>query len=141
MCGELEDNSQIGTELLEQVRAMSQQAGIEAESQTRPTGPRDLEDAERRGTYMSELFDAGLRRILADLEHTREGEVVDAVACQAIAFARLAGFMAAQLPPEADLYRAVIEAMTDGHAEIAQSARRFHSQGHRHHHHHHHHHH
>lgn len=139
MCGELEDNSQLGVELLDQVRAMSHLAGVDPESAAALKGPSDLEKPARRAEYMGELFEAGLRRILADLAHTKEGEVVDAVACQAIAFARLAGFMAAQLPPEADLYRAVIEAMSEGHAEIAQSARRHHAHGHGHHHHHHHH--
>lgn len=138
MCGELDDNTQLGVELLSQVRAMSEQAGIDPAQAPSPHGPRDLEQSSRRADYMGELFEAGLRRILSDLDHTQEGEVVDAVACQAIAFARLAGFMAAQLPPEADLFRTVIEAMTDGHGEIAQSARSYHAHGHGHHHHHHH---
>ncbi len=141
MCGELEDNSQLGLELLEQVRAMAGRAGVDAQAPASPQGPVGLENAARRGAYMGELFEAGLRRILTDLAHASKDEMVDAVACQAIAFARLAGFMAGQLPPEADLYRAVIEAMSDGHAESAGPARQFHASGHGHDHHHPHHHH
>ena len=42
-----------------------------------------------------------------------------ALAGQAIVFARLAGFLAAQFPPDADLFRMVTGAIVDGHSEPA----------------------
>ena len=56
-------------------------------------------------------------RSLEDIERATDDESVDALAAQAIALARLAGFLAGQLPPEADLFRALIEAVSAGHAE------------------------
>ena len=86
---------------------------------------------------MEALFSAGLARALADVQAAAEGQRVDAIAAQAIAFARLAGFIAGQLPPEADLFRATIEALSDGHAEPrrvaeAERARHVHEHGHGH---------
>lgn len=136
MCGEVEDNSQIGAELHAQVHALARGIGLVQQASAELNGPSNLESVDGRATYSSELFDAGLRRVLADLAHADENEMVDAIACQAIAFARLAGFVAAQLPPEADLYRTVIDALTSGHAETTQIAREHHAQDHHHYHHH-----
>ena len=44
---------------------------------------------------------------------------MDAVAGQAIVFARLAGFLTAQFPPESDLFRTITGAVFDGHSEPA----------------------
>ena len=71
---------------------------------------------------MEQIFRDGLGRALADVAAAAEDETVDALASQAIALARLAGFIAGQLPPEADLYRAVIEAVSAGHSEPRELA-------------------
>ena len=80
-------------------------------------------------------------RALSQVAAAEEDEAVDALASQAIALARLAGFLAGQLPPEADLYRAVIEAVSAGHnepREIAEAHHRAHDHHHHDHDHHHH---
>ena len=41
----------------------------------------------------------------------------DALAGAAIVFGRLAGFLSAQLPPDADVFRMVTGAVVDGYAE------------------------
>jgi hypothetical protein len=87
---------------------------------------------------MDTLFAAGLVRAASDANAATEGQRVDAIAAQAIAFARLAGFLAGNLPPEADLFRATIEAVTDGHAMPRRTAEKLrHNHGHHHGHHHH----
>jgi|AACY02.2.fsa_nt_gi ABC-type Zn2+ transport system, periplasmic component/surface adhesin len=141
MCGELDDNAEIDGELLSRLLLLGKRAGAEpAES----AGTPDLEPASGRAAYMDALFKAGLARAMGDAL-SAEGQRVDAVASQAIAFARLAGFLAGQLPPESDLYRATVEALTDGYAEpkrlaAAERARHAHEHGHSHDHggHHHH---
>ncbi|WP_212524379.1 hypothetical protein [Actibacterium sp. MT2.3-13A] len=139
MCGEIDDNVQVGLDLQEQFRAMGRMLGLAAGGgDGQAGGPRNLAAAEGRAAYMEELFRAGMRRALSDANAAEHDEAVDAIACQAIAFARLAGFIAGQLPPEADLFRPVIEAVTAGHAETARIARRY-QQEHDHHHDHHHH--
>lgn len=99
--------------------------------------PENLDEAAGRGAYMDTLFADGLARVLADVDAAAEDEKIDAIACQAIALARLAGFVAGQLPPDADLFRAVIEAMTDGHAEPRRIADQIRAEQDDHHHHHH----
>ena len=68
---------------------------------------------------------------------------------QAVVFARLAGFLAGQLPPGDEMMRATLEALLDGHAEPARTLQRprdrdhghshdyDHDHEHGHHHHHH----
>jgi hypothetical protein len=142
MCGELDDNVQIGQDLLEKLKVMSGMLGLTPEGGV--AGPKGLEAAEGRATYMESLFNAGLTRALADSNAAEPEEIVDAIASQAIAFGRLAGFMAGQLPPEADLFRTTMEAMMEGHAETARLVRQYrqnqdHAHGHSHDHDHHHH--
>lgn len=134
MCGELDDGAAIDEELLARFQLLAKRAGAAAGAP--PAGLPDLESHEGRGLYMDGLFKAGLTRALADAE-AAEGQRVDAVASQAIAFARLAGFLAGQLPPEADLLRATIEALTDGYGSprrlaAAERARHDHEHGHSH---------
>ena len=69
---------------------------------------------------MDRLFKEALGRAIGDVNGADDSEKVDALASQAIAFARLAGFIAGQLPPDADLFRPVIEALTAGHGEPSQ---------------------
>lgn len=142
MCGELDDNAALDEELMARFEVLAKRAGGVAAGEPAPLP--DLETAEGRSRYMDDLFKAGLARALTDARGA-EGQRVDAVALQAIAFARLAGFLAGQLPPEADLFRATIEALTDGNAmprrlADAERERHAHEHGHSHDDHHHHHH-
>ena len=134
MCGELDENAQIGHDLLERLRVMTRMLGLAEPGTTGSSGaPQGLAAAEGRATYMEALFNAGLTRALADTAAADPEEAVDAIASQAIAFARLAGFLAGQLPPEADLFRTTMEAMMAGHAETAHLARKYrHQQDHAH---------
>ena len=118
MCGEIDEQVVIGQELLDRARAMAKGMNLSepGEAGDRPAG---LAEAEGRAAYMERVFRSGLARALEDIARAEEDETIDALAAQAIALARLAGFLAGQLPPEADLFRAVIEAMTAGHAEPA----------------------
>lgn len=144
MCGELDDNVQIGQDLLDRLKVMSGMLGLK-EQGAAEQGPTGLETADGRAAYMETLFNAGLTRALADTNAAEPEEIVDAIASQAIAFGRLAGFLAGQLPPEADLFRTTMEAMMAGHAETAHLARKYrhqqdHAHGHSHDHDHDHHH-
>lgn len=132
MCGELDDNVQIGQDLLDRLKVMSGMLGLK-EQGAAGQGPTGLETADGRAAYMETLFNAGLTRALADTNAAEPEEIVDAIASQAIAFGRLAGFLAGQLPPEADLFRTTMEAMMAGHAETAHLARKYrHQQDHAH---------
>lgn len=124
MCGEIDENLQVNQELLERFNVMAQMLGAKAleAGQGSPTG---LAEADGRAAYMDQLFNLGLVRALTDANAAEEGEAVDAIASQAIAFARLAGFIAGQLPPDADLFRSVVEAVTAGHAETGRLVRQY----------------
>lgn len=116
MCGEIDEQVVVGQDLLEQIRVMAKMLGLQPDH-AHGTGPRDLDTQNGRAAYMEQVFRDGLRRALTDIAAAEEDQTVDALASQAIALARLAGFIAGQLPPEADLFRALIEAVSAGHAE------------------------
>ncbi|SLN64399.1 hypothetical protein ROJ8625_03270 [Roseivivax jejudonensis] len=147
MCGEIDEQVQVGQDLLEQMRVIARREGLSPEAEAR-AAPRGLAEADGRAAYMESVFREGLSRALADIAAAEEDETVDALAAQSIALARLAGFLAGQLPPEADLFRAIIEAVSAGHAEPQRMAAEHraehdhhHGHGHDHddpHHHHHH---
>ncbi len=122
MCGEIDEQAIVGQDLLEQAKVMAGMLGVKAGAVANEHGPAGLADAAGRAAYMDDVFNTGLASALADMNSAAEDEVVDVVASRAIALARLAGFMAGQLPPEADLFRAVIEAVTAGHAEPGRLA-------------------
>lgn len=124
MCGEIDENILINQELLERFTVMSGMLGVKG---TEPGGVSlpSLASSAGRSAYMQQIFGLGLTRALADATAAAEGEAVDAMASQAIAFARLAGFLAGQLPPDADLFRAVIDAVSSGHAETGALSRRY----------------
>ncbi len=133
MCGDLDDNAQIGQQLLEQLKVMTRMLGIATDRAPDPAGPAGLATVDGRAAYMETLFSAGLTRALNDSALAEPEVVVDAIASQAIAFARLAGFLAGQLPPEADLFRTTLEALMAGHAEPTRLARAYqHEQDHLH---------
>jgi hypothetical protein len=119
MCGEIDDKAVAAQELIERFQAMARQLGLD-ETALASTPP-DLAREEDRASYMERVFRLGLAQALAEVaaaeDEDEDEAAVDALALRAIALARLAGFLAGQLPPEADLFRALIEAMTSGHAE------------------------
>jgi len=137
MCGDLDEDVQINGEIHTRLTLIARRAGATPalESSAAPEG---LETAQGRSAYMERLFTTGLARVLADVDAAAEDEKIDAIACQAIALARLAGFVAGQLPPDADLFRAVIEAVSDGHGEPRRIADQLRAEQDDHHHHHHH---
>ena len=143
MCGEIDEQVLIGHEMLDRARAMARRMNIpEADAGAgEGEGPEGLAEAEGRAAYMERIFRTGLAHALDDIARAEEDETIDALAAQAIALARLSGFLAGQLPPEADLYRAVIEAMSAGHAEPREMAEAMEAHHHHHHHDHDHHHH
>ncbi len=134
MCGDLDEDTVINTEILERFLATAKKVGVTAGAGAERPG--NLAAATGRAGYMDRIFRHGLERAVADVQSASEDEKVDAVASLAIAFARLAGFIAGNLPPEADLYRAVIEAVTSGHGEPGQIATKIRAENSGHHHHH-----
>ena len=121
MCGEIDDQVLVGQEMLDRFRVMAKSMDL-LEAGKDSEGPVNLAQADGRGAYMERIFGAGLARSLDDIARAQEDETIDALAAQAIALARLAGFLAGQLPPEADLFRALIEAVSAGHAEPQERA-------------------
>jgi hypothetical protein len=134
MCGDLEDDSRLDDELFARFVALARRYGA-APPERRQPRPADLAGEEARHAYMSRLFSEMLTRAVGDAAACQEGRRADAIADQAIVLARLAGFLAGQLPPETDLFRAMVEAMTDGYGEPAR--RLAEARDHHHHHHHH----
>lgn len=137
MCGEIDDQTEIGQDLKEHMRVLARVMEL---GSTEGKSPRGLASEDGRAAYMNSIFRDGLARAMADVASAEEAEAVDAIASQAIALARLAGFLAGQLPPEADLFRAVIEATAAGHSEPRAMAEERRAQHHGHHHDHDHHH-
>ena len=133
MCGELDDDVQVDNDIFQRFLLIARNHGAVPQSNAN-TLP-DLEEAAGRSAYMDTLFAAGLVRAVSDAAAASEGQRIDAIAAQAIAFARLAGFLAGQLPPESDLFRTAIEALTDGHAMPGRTADKlFYDRNHGHHH-------
>jgi len=135
MCGDLDEDTIINTEIQERFLAMAAKKGVASDAPA--DSPGELSGAKGRAIYMDRIFRQGLERAVADVQGAAEDEKVDAIASLAIAFARLAGFIAGNLPPDADLYKSVIEAVTAGHGEPAGIAAEILAQRSGHHHHHH----
>jgi len=134
MCGEIDEQVVIGQEMLDRMRATTRKLDLPEGGPASAT-PQGLSDPEGRAGYMEATFREGLTRALADIAAAEEDETVDALALRAIALARLAGYLAGQLPPEADLFRALIEAVSAGHAEAREATHALlHAQDHHHHH-------
>lgn len=118
MCGDLNEQEQIDDELFERFIELTQRFGVLPEPNANG-GPSQLDSEDTRKKYMEDLFRDGLTRCLNDAASLPNGERMDAVAGQAIVFARLAGFLTAQFPPESDLFRTITGAVFDGHSEPA----------------------
>lgn len=135
MCGELDEGVQINAEIRDRLTIISRKVGVEFTGE--PVDPGPMEEDADRAAYMDRLFAKVLTDTLAEVEGAAETEKIDVIASRAIVLARLAGFLAGQLPPDADLFRTVIEAVTEGHAEPRRIADKLRAQMHDHHHHHH----
>jgi hypothetical protein len=118
MCGDLDDQERIDEELFERFIETAKKFGV-SRSAPGNDAPARLADEGVRADYMNSLFKAGLTRSLNDAANLPPGEHMDALAGQAIVFARLAGFLAGQFPPEIDLYRTISGAMLQAHGEPA----------------------
>jgi hypothetical protein len=134
MCGELDDDIQINAEVRDRLFAVARRVGVKS-SGARDVGP--LAEAAERAAYMEGLFRDALGATLSDVDGAAEDQRIDVIASRAIAFARLAGFLAGHLPPEADLFRSLVEALTEGHAEPRRIGERLRAELDHHHHHHH----
>jgi hypothetical protein len=122
MCGELDDTVQINAEIENRLTIIARHVGVDLPSTIGTPGP--LAEDAARAAYMERVFKEGLTACLMDVGGAAEDEKIDAIAARAIAFARLAGFLAGQLPPEADLFRSTVEALTEGHTEPRRIAGR-----------------
>lgn len=131
MCGELDEDILFDDEVFARLTALARRHGVEVLGEPAPLG--DIAEGDGRRAYMDGLFNAGLTRALSDAKAAGEGARVDAIANQAIVFARLAGFLAGQLPPAADLLKTTMEALLDGHAEPARAAAAMRAHDHHHH--------
>ena len=118
MCGDFDDHERIDDELFENFVELTRRFGVQPQINGN-VAPLLLETESMRAEYMDGLFKAGLTRCLNDAAKLPRGERMDAIAGQAIVFARLAGLLTAQFPPEADLFRTVTGAIVDGHSETA----------------------
>lgn len=148
MCGEVEDDKQFDNEVMARFLYIASGHGVTRGTiEARATPP--LAGDAGRGAYMSELFRRTLIQAASDLVAVPEGERTETIANQAIVLARLAGFLAGQLPPGEDMTRALLEAMLDGQDEPKRTLKALrdrdhghsHDHGHDHHHddgHHHH---
>jgi hypothetical protein len=133
MCGDLDDDTRLDDELFARLVALAGRYGV-APPERRPPSA-DLAGEDGRHAYMSRLFSEVLTRSVSDVAACPEGRRADAIADQAIVLARLAGFLAGQLPPDSDLFRATVEAMMDGYGEPGRrrAEARDHHRHHRHH--------
>ena len=122
MCGEIDEQERIDEELFERFLSLAGHFGVIPGTPGRDA-PAQLDDQNARGAYLEGLFRAGLTRAATDAAALPEGSRMDAVAGQAIAFARLAGFLAGQLPPDSDLFRTAVNALMEGHGEAAKRDR------------------
>ena len=111
MCGELDEDIHINAEIRDRIVAISRRVGVAAPAE--PLDPGPLAEGAERAAYMDRLFVAALGETLAEVNGAADDQRIDVIASRAIAFARLAGFLAGQLPPEADLFRGVIEAVME----------------------------
>ena len=119
MCGEFDDQERIDEEFFERFVLLANHYGV-MPGQASADAPFGLQEEQVRAAYMDTLFKAGLTRSLNDAANLPMGERMDALAGQAIVFARLAGFLAGQFPPETDLFRTITGALLDGHSEPGQ---------------------
>jgi len=132
MCGDIEEDTAFDDLIFRRFADFARNYDAEPQPDIRPLAY-DLTGPEGQSAYMSGLFRDAMVRAVNDTAAAAEGSRADAIAGQAVAFARLAGMLAAQLPPESDMFRATMEAFMDGHGEPARrQAEHHHHHGHDH---------
>ncbi len=119
MCGEIDDHDRVDEELFDRFLELAGRYGV-SPGDGAGNGPTELGGEDVRSAYLDGLFKDGLGRALNDAVNLAGGERMDVLAGQAIVFARLAGFLAGQFPPEADQFRTIVAALTQGHSEPAE---------------------
>lgn len=123
MCGEIEDDLQSDEELVARLLYIAGAHGVSRQTLSpRKTAPLASDDG--RPSYMSDLFRRTLNEAASDLISIPDGFRAQTIANQAVVFARLAGFLAGQLPAGDDMMRAMLEALLDGQAEPDKALRR-----------------
>ncbi len=118
MCGDFDDEERVDEELFERFLERIREFGV-MPGNAGDDAPARLAGEDVRAAYLERLFRAGLTRSATDAANLPVGERMDALAGQAIVFARLAGFLAGQFPPESDLFRTISAALMDAHSEPA----------------------
>ena len=119
MCGDdEEDLTRLDDEMFERFLKAAGRHGV-TRGAPGANSPSGLRDQRARAAYLEGLFQAALRRAVNDAGNLEAGERMDALAGQAIVFARLAGFLAGQFPPEANLFQSVVTALMEGQKETS----------------------
>jgi hypothetical protein len=131
MCGDVEDERQNDDELVARLLYIAGGYGVTQETLTARTAP-PLASDDARPAYMADLFRRVLNHAVSDLQAIPSGYRADTIANQAVVFARLAGFLAGQLPPGDDMTRSMLEALLDGQAEPARTLQRLRDRDHGH---------
>ncbi len=116
MCGEFDEHSRIDEELFDRFLELAASYGVTPGTPAKDA-PTELDQQSVRTAYLNRLFKTGLERAASDACNLPQGERMDALAGQAIVFARLAGLLASQFPPEADLFRTVVGTLVESHNE------------------------
>jgi hypothetical protein len=119
MCGELDDETAFDEELVARLLYIAAGYGVTQDALASRAAPPLSGDSDRPA-YMSGLFKRVLNEAISDVVAVPPGHQADTIANQAIVLARLAGFLAGQLPPGDDTTRALLEALLDGQAEPAR---------------------
>ena len=121
MCGEIYEHDHIDKELFDRFVELAGRHGVSPGSPDGDMPSTLLTGQAQRSAYMDGLFKAGLARAVSNGANLPPGDRMDSLAGQAIVFARLAGFLAGQFPPEADLFHSTIGALMEGHDEQARA--------------------
>ncbi len=131
MCGEVEDERQNDDEIVARLLYVAGGHGVTQATLSARTAP-PLTSDDGRPAYMADLFRRVLNHAISDLYAVPEGFRADTIANQAIVLARLAGFLAGQLPAGDGMMRATLEALLDGQAEPARTFQRLRDRDHGH---------
>lgn len=133
MCGDFEEDDLHDDHLFNRFLELAHQLGVKPSAESLKSHL-NLQNTDEREQYMTELFNAGLLRSVNDVQFIpKAGEKGETIAIQAIVFARLAGFLAAQLPAESNMMRALMEATLAGFGDAQQQVHDWEEHGHHHH--------
>jgi len=111
MCGDDDDSGPSRLEELLYDRYLVHARSLLAQAERRGSGNDDIIAA------IDKLFTDALARSVRDAESADEEKRYDLLSMQPLAFARLAGFLAAHLSLQEDPLRKVMEALMHGYAE------------------------